>query len=304
MTKKLLCLGEAMIEFNEQKNENYIEGFGGDTSNCAVAAARAGANVEVIGALGNDYFGEKILKLWQNENIESKNIYLDDIYKTGIYFVNHDEQGHHFSYYRENSAASHFRLDSPSIEAIKTAKILHISGISLAISQTACDSVYHAIEIAKDHNVLVSFDTNLRLKLWPLKRAQAVINHVASMADYLLPGDGDAELLTGLDDHDAICDYYHHLGAKNIALTLGSKGVYLSQGSERQYISGRKVNAIDATGAGDTFDGNFLARILMDDDIITAAKYANIAASLSVQKYGAISSMPSAKDVMEVKARA
>lgn len=301
MVKKLLCLGEAMIELNQQHNENYIEGFGGDTSNCAVAAARAGADVEVIGALGNDHFGKKILKLWQDENIEHRNIYLDDIHKTGLYFVNHDETGHHFSYYRENSAASHFRLDQGSIEAIKNASILHISGISLAISQTACDSVYQAIDIAKDNNVKISFDTNLRLKLWPVKRAQAIINHVAGMADYLLPGLDDAQLLTGFDDKDAICDYYHHLGAKNIALTLGDQGVYVTQESGREYIPARKVKAVDATGAGDTFDGNFLTRILMGDDIIAAAQYANIAASLSVQKYGAISSMPNAKDVMEVK---
>ncbi len=299
--QKLICLGEAMIELNQQTNENYTEGFGGDTSNCAVAAARAGAEVEVIGALGADFFGDKIFKLWQDENVKASNIYRDPHHPTGLYFVNHDKNGHHFSYYRKHSAAYYFHQDNLPVEAVKQAKILHISGISLAISTMACDSVYKAIEIAKENNVLISFDTNLRLKLWPLSRAQAIINHVASMADYLLPGLDDAQLLTSFDHPEKICTFYHNLGAKNIALTLGSKGVYISQEGQKHSIEACKVKAIDATGAGDTFDGNFLARILAGDDMVTAAEYANIAASLSVQKYGAISSMPYAKDVVAIQ---
>lgn len=296
----LICLGEAMVELNQQKEGHYIEGIGGDTSNCAVAAARAGANVGVIGALGHDSFGQKICDLWENENIAYSHIKREPNHPTGLYLIHHDSHGHHFSYYRKNSAASHYDASQLPHDVIKKAKILHISGISLAISQTACDTVYEAIKIAKENNVKISFDTNYRPALWPIGRAQAIINHVAAMADYLLPSYDDALLLTGLKDKADICDFYHNRGAKNIALTLGSKGVYLSEEGKAETIAPQKVTLTDATGAGDTFDGNFLARILLDDNILNAAKYANIAASLSVQKYGAIASMPYKTQVEEI----
>lgn len=296
----LICLGEAMVELNQQQNSQYIQGFGGDTSNCAVAAARAGAQVEVIGALGQDFFGQAILDLWQTEHINTQHIYHDKDNPTGLYLVTHDDAGHHFHYYRKGSAASMYQLQQLPTDTIKQAKILHISGISLAISDTACQTVYKAIEIAKANGVAISFDTNLRLKLWPLKKAAQVINDVAAMADYLLPGLDDAQALTGLKTADDICKFYHDLGAKNIALTLGAEGVYLSQPNYTQMITGRKVKAADATGAGDTFDGNFLARILAGDNLEQAAKYANIAASIAVQGYGAIAPMPTQQQVMEI----
>lgn len=296
----LICLGEAMVELNQQTNGQYAQGFGGDTSNCAVAAARAGANVEAIGALGQDMFGQAILNLWQNENIETQHIYRDNANPTGLYLVTHDDAGHHFHYYRKGSAASVFTAEQLPTQAIKNAKILHISGISLAISDIACKAVYAAIEIAKEHGVAISFDTNLRLKLWPLSKAKKIINDVAAKADYLLPGLDDAQALTNLETPHDICTYYHDLGAKNIALTLGAKGVYLSQDGKGQLIKGRKVKAIDATGAGDTFDGNFLARILAGDSLAAATNYANVAASIAVQGYGAIAPMPTQKQVMEI----
>ncbi|MFV0321665.1 MAG: sugar kinase [Alphaproteobacteria bacterium] len=296
----LICLGEAMVELNQQTNGQYAQGFGGDTSNCAVAAARAGANVEAIGALGQDFFGQQISDLWQTENIANQNIYRDSTNPTGLYLVTHDDAGHHFHYYRKGSAASLYGADQLPKDAIKNAKILHVSGISLAISDIACKAVYAAIEVAKDNGVAVSFDTNLRLKLWPLSKAQRVINDVAAMADYLLPGLDDAQLLTNLETSEDICAYYHDLGTKNIALTLGAEGVYLSQDGAGQLINGRKVKAVDATGAGDTFDGNFLARILAGDSLVEATNYANVAASIAVQGYGAIAPMPTQKQVMEI----
>lgn len=297
---QLICLGEAMVELNEQENGIYKEGFGGDTSNCAVAAARAGADVGVIGALGDDHFGEKILQLWKKESINFNGIYNDPHHPTGMYLVSHDAEGHHFHYYRKGSAASLYQEDQLPIEIIKKAKILHISGISLAISDEACAGVFAAVKLAKDHNVKISFDTNLRLKLWDLEKAKKVINQMASYADYLLPGFDDAALLTDLDNYEEICTFYHDLGAENIALTDGSKGVYLSTKDGVDWIEARKVKAVDATGAGDTFDGNFLARILDGDHLLEATKYANAAASLAVQGYGAIDPMPTKNQVMEI----
>jgi 2-dehydro-3-deoxygluconokinase len=138
----------------------------------------------------------------------------------------------------------------------------------------------------------VSYDTNLRLKLWPLERARAVIHAAVACSDIVLPGLDDAALLTGHTEPDAIVDAYLDLGAGVVALTLGPDGTLVATPEERQHVPGRKVEAVDATGAGDTFDGAFLARLSKGDTPFEAARYANAAAALSTQGYGGVAPMP------------
>ena len=175
-------------------------------------------------------------------------------------------------------------------DAIKSAKILHISAISQAISKSACDSVFVAIKIAKDTDVTISYDTNLRMSLWPLDRATAIIQHIVLLSDIMLPSFGDAQVLTGLVGPDAICDLYLGLGVGTIAMTLGEQGAMIATTKERKRLKPYKINCLDATGAGDTFNGAFLARIAAGDNVFESGQYAN-AAALSITGYGATGSI-------------
>jgi len=182
-------------------------------------------------------------------------------------------------------------------DVIQRARILHVSGISQAISDSACDAVFAAIDAARGAGVQVSYDTNLRLKLWPLERARAITHAAMASCDIALPGLDDARSLTGLDDPDALVDFYLGLGPRVVALTMGAKGTLVATPEGRQTIPAHKVEQVDATAAGDTFDGAFLARILADDDVTAAARYANVAAALSTLGHGAVAPMPHADDV-------
>ena len=143
----------------------------------------------------------------------------------------------------------------------------------------------------------ISFDTNLRLKLWSLSRAKAIIQHVASLADFVLPGLDDARQLTGLENPKSIVEEYLKMGVGVVALTLGGEGVLLAtQDGMREKIPGIPVNLVDATAAGDCFDGGFLTEWLRTKDLLQAARYGNVAASLSVQHFGAVSSLPSREE--------
>lgn len=106
MMPDILCLGEPMLEFNEQPDGRYLAGHGGDTSNCAIAAARQGASVGYVTRIGDDAFGDSFLKLWAAEGVDASRVEKDPDAHTGIYFVTHDETGHRFSYFRAGSAAS------------------------------------------------------------------------------------------------------------------------------------------------------------------------------------------------------
>jgi 2-dehydro-3-deoxygluconokinase len=145
----------------------------------------------------------------------------------------------------------------------------------------------------------ISFDSNLRLRLWPLEKARAAIAEAAGMADYFFPSLEDAEALSGLKDRDAIVDWSHRLGARTVFLKLGADGVIVSDGSKKEWVKGRRVESVDATGAGDCFCGAALARLAAGDDVFAAARYANAAAALATTGYGAVAPIPRPASVRE-----
>src|SRR5262245_31528245 len=162
---EILALGEAMVEFNQAQpgEPNWLQGFGGDTSNFCIAAARQGASAGFVSAVGRDRFGELLLELWRSEQVDTSCVRVDESAPTGVYFVSHGPAGHQFDYLRAGSAASRYAPHALPLDAIAAAKFVHLSGISLAISVTACDAAFAAIAHARMHGVRVSFDTNLRL---------------------------------------------------------------------------------------------------------------------------------------------
>ncbi|MFC0397135.1 sugar kinase [Paraburkholderia rhizosphaerae] len=291
---EILALGEAMVEFNQAQpgEPNWLQGFGGDTSNFCIAAARQGASAGFVSAVGRDRFGELLLELWRSERVDTSCVRVDESAPTGVYFVSHGCAGHQFDYLRAGSAASRYAPYDLPLDTIAAAKVVHLSGISLAISVTACDAAFAAIAHARMHGVRVSFDTNLRLKLWPLARARAVMLEAIRQCDICLPSWDDVTVLTGLAQRDEIVDFILEQGPRVVALKLGRDGAYVATRDERRVVPALEVNAVDATGAGDCFGGAFVARVVAGDDPFTAARYANTAAALSTQGYGAVAPVP------------
>jgi len=296
----ILALGEPMVEFNQTGDGGgrlYLQGYGGDTSNFAISAARQGAAAGYLSAVGDDAFGRMLRELWEREGVDHRGVYTDPDAFTGIYFVTHSAAGHEFSFMRAGSAASRMSPARLPKESIESAKILHLSGISLAISASACDTAYAAMDIARAAGVRVSFDTNLRRKLWPLARARAVMTDVMRHCDICLPSHDDLAAITGLTDPDALVDHCLSLGAKIVALKLGERGALIADGGQRHRLPPHPCRAVDATGAGDTFGGAFVARLIAGDDILAAGRYAVVAAALSTEGYGAVDPIPAASRV-------
>jgi 2-dehydro-3-deoxygluconokinase len=157
--------------------------------------------------------------------------------------------------------------------------------------------VFAAIEAAEAAGALISYDANLRPKLWPLGRARAVIMATIAQCDWFLPSLDEARTLSGYEETDAIIDWCHALGAPVIALKCGPDGVVVSDGHRRERIAGHRVECVDATGAGDCFDGAFAARTLEGDSPFDAARYANAAAALATRGFGAVAPLPRDADV-------
>ena len=290
----IVSIGEAMIEFNQRRPNapEFLQGFGGDTSNAIIAAARQGARTAYVTRLGADAFGDMLMDLWAREGVATDAVVRDAQAPTAVYFVTHGPSGHAFSYLRAGSAASRIVPAELPAALIRGAKFLHVSGISQAISASACDTVFAAIALARAAGVKVAYDSNLRLKLWPLDRARAVIRETVALCDLFLPSLEDAELFTGLSGRDAIVDWCLAAGAPVVVLKLGRDGVLVATPQRRTHLAGRVVDAVDATGAGDCFAGALLARLAAGDERNAAVTYANAAAALTTTGFGAVAPIP------------
>ena len=180
----IVSIGEPMIEFNQTRpgEPNYLQGFGGDTSNMIIAAARAGARTAYVTRVGDDDFGRMFLALWKDEGVDTRGVAIDPQAHTGVYFVRHGPEGHVFSYLRAGSAASRMRPEDLPIALIREARYVYASGISMAISASAADSVLAAFEAARAAGAKVSFDSE--------PAAKAVAAGTRADADRRRCGDG------------------------------------------------------------------------------------------------------------------
>lgn len=313
----IIAIGEPLLEFNSEEEgslsevRHFVVGWGGDTSNFSIAASRLGGSVGYLTRLGEDEFAFSFLNLWKKEGIDTSCVTRDSNSFTGIYFIARKGKDHFFTYYRKNSAASRMTPESVPVKYISQAKILHISGISQGISTTACDTVFKAIATAKADGVLISYDPNLRLKLWTLQRAKAIIHQTMTMADFIFLSLEDASELTGMEDPEEIVDFYLNMGPKVVVLKLGADGALLTT---RENINGTppiqaqkffpyKVKSVDMSGAGDTFDAAFVVGYLSGWGLEKCMRFANAAAALTTTGLGAVTPIPRLRDVEALMAQ-
>lgn len=294
----ILSLGEPLIEMVRQPGPTdapatYQSAVGGDALNALVAAARQGARTGLITAVGEDPFGEEILAFCRAEGIDTSAVAVRAQDPTGVCFIHPDPQARRFSYARRGSAASQCAAGDLPDAMIAAARVLHVTAVSQAISPTMRDTVYRAAEIARAYGTLVSYDLNLRLNLWSLDEARACIADFLPLADIVLPSDDEARILTGLVDTDQVLDHFAQHGAQVVVLKRGPQGVAVSQaGQPRTQIPAVSVEAIDISGAGDSFAGAFLAYLLETGDVDTAARRGVHVAAATVSGLGATGAMP------------
>ncbi len=301
----IVALGEPLIEFNQARSDDahtYLQGYGGDTSNMAIAAARLGARVSYVTRLGDDAFGRMFIDLWTREGVDCAGVAIDPGAATGVYFVTHGKNGHAFSYLRAGSAASRMAPATLPMDLLRGARLLHVSGISQAISASACDAVFAAIDAARAAGAIVTYDPNVRLKLWPLARARAIVTATLAQCSWCLPSQDDVQLLFEGMAPEAVVDACHRAGAPGVVLKLGAQGCLVSDGKRRVHVAPHAVQPVDATGAGDCFDGAFATRLLAGDDAFAAARYANVAAALATTGYGAVAPLPRAAAIEPILA--
>jgi 2-dehydro-3-deoxygluconokinase len=301
-SRDIVCLGEPLVEFVRAEHAEigpyYRPGFGGDTSNAAIAAARQGARVGYLTAVGEDTFGDTLMALWAEEGVDASEVRRRPDAATGIYFVDPHPSGRRFSYFRKGSAASLYGPDDLPKAYIAGANALHLSAITQAISPTMREASFAAIGMARAAGTLVSFDTNLRLALWSLDEARVAIAAAMALAEIVFPSEDEATILWGLADADAVLDHVLAFGAGIVALKRGDRGAVIATPERREEIPAAPSKPVDSTGAGDAFAGGFLARYIETGDPFEAGRYAARVAAGTVSGFGAVAPIPRRADLL------
>lgn len=304
----LVTFGESMVVFNPQSNRplRYVNTFektvGGAESNVATALAKLNHTVGWFSKLSNDEFGRYLISTIRGEGVDTSRVILDENNSTGIIFKEYYQRSNpNVYYYRKNSAASTISPDDIDEEYIKSAKILHLTGITPALSKSAREAVYKAIEIAKANDVLISFDPNVRLKLWTVDEAKKVLIDIANKADIIMPGLDEAELLLGITDKDEVCDYFLNKNAKIVAVKLGADGCYIKTKDQSYLAPGYDVSdmIVDTVGAGDGFAAGFLCGYLDNLSLKEIGEYANGMGAMATLSSGDMTGYPYFDQLME-----
>lgn len=305
--KDVITIGDAMITFNPVAKGpmRYVNAFerkvGGAELNFAIGCARLGLKTGWISRLGNDEFGRYILNCVRGEGIDVSEVSLVDGYPTSLNFkeIMEDGSGRTF-YYRANSPTITLTEDSLDETYFKKAKLLHITGVFTAIDKDKNIKVIkRAISLAKKHGLLISFDPNIRLKLWSKEAAIAALTEYLPFVDLLLTGEEEADLLFGVTDPDKIIAECQLLGISHVAIKRGENGsIGYSNGQTLESPPVKPKKVVDTVGAGDGFDAGFVYGVLNQFPLEKTLLFANTIGSMVVSVSGDNEGLPYIDEVL------
>ncbi len=268
--------------------EDFIMTPGGKGANQAVAAAKLGAEVYFIAKLGNDVFAEQSLKNFKKEGINTKYVIQTEEAPSGVALITVDDAGNNVIVV---APGANQKL---SPEDIKRAESdITSSAVLVAQLEVPLETIEFAAQLANNCGVPFILDPAPAQELRP---------ELLKIVDVLTPNETEAQILTGIEvtDEDSGCTSAKKLleyGVKSVILTMGAKGFLLADNDRMEFVPAVKVDAVDATAAGDAFTGSLAVGLAQGKTLADAALFANQVAALSVTKMGAQSSMPTREAV-------
>ena len=298
---ELVTLGETMAVFAPTANEplryatHYRIRIAGAESNLAIGLQKLGHSAGWISRLGEDEFGHFILNQIRAEGVDTSRVVFDGQHRSGVMFkeINAISETKVF-YYREGSAASFLSPADIDPDYIAAAKILHITGITPVLSESCSLAVQKAIAIARQNQVLISFDPNIRLKLWNGRDYTPLMLEILKQADIISLGVGEARILLQTDAIHEIFEQLFKLDRLTyLAVKDGPNGAWVGTKDAIHQIPPTKWKRIDAVGAGDAFNAGFLAGILEGLPLETCGTMGSIMGGLATQTAGDTEGLPS-----------
>lgn len=311
----VVALGELLIDFtyagsSEGGQKLFEQNPGGAPANLLTVITHMGYKAAMIAKVGDDMHGRFLIDTLRQEKIDTNSVIVDKDYFTTLAFVAISPSGEReFSFSRKPGADTMLREEEIDKSIITNTNIFHIGSLSLT-SEPAKTTTYAAVKAAKQAGAVISYDPNYRDSLWKDEAtAVAEMKAMLEYADIVKVSDEEAYLLTGEKEPELAADIILAKGPSVVAITLGADGVYVKGNGSSVTVPGYKVSAVDTTGAGDSFWGGFLSRLiesgkkvssLTEADLKSFATFGNATASLCVQKRGGIPAIPYKADVEQL----
>jgi 2-dehydro-3-deoxygluconokinase len=262
----VVTLGETMGLVAATRTGSFSVGapatmsFGGAETNVAIGLSRLGHTTAWIGRLGADPVGTLVNDALRAEGIDVSRVRREEAVATGLMLREHRTADRvRVSYYRRDLAGSRLSADDVDAHLVGSARVLHLSGITPALSESARAAVFRAVDVARESGVLVSFDFNYRAALWSQAEAGAVLRDLVERADIVFAGEDEAALVVGEGTTESLAKQLSALGPGEVILKLGSAGAYALIGADEVAAPALEVSAVDPVGAGDAFVAGYLS---------------------------------------------
>jgi len=263
---------------------------GGKGANQAVAAARSGGNVTFVARVGDDMFGRQSVEGFESDGIDVRNVLEDPQSPSGVALIFVDKAG-------ENSiaVASGANANLTPEDVTTAGDAIRAGDVLVTQLETPVETVRAAVELAAKNGVQVILNP---APAQPL--GEEILRHVS----VLTPNETEAELLTGVQvksetDAEAAAEKLLAMGVDTVVITLGARGAFVFDSEHCEMVAGFSVEAVDATAAGDVFNGTLAVALASGQEMLEAVRFANAAAALSVTKLGAQPSAPSLAETEE-----
>ena len=300
----VVTLGETMVLFVPTRTgllryANQFERFvAGAESNTVIGLSRIGHKTGWISRLGNDEFGEYILTFLRGEQVDVSQVRTTEDMPTGVFFKERRRvDTTRVFYYRAGSAASQLAPDDLDPTYLSQARYLHLTGITPALGGTCENTLHRAIDIAKQAGVAISFDPNLRFKLWSGEAAKKSLLQIVPRVDIILTGHEEAALLTGKKSVEDCAQSLLDLGPSKVIVKLGAEGAMGFTTNEEVLIPGIKVQVVETVGAGDAFNAGFLSGQLRNWSLKESIKLGNIMGALATTAPGDVEGLPDWEEI-------
>ena len=307
----LVAVGELLIDFTPVKNESgrcYMENPGGAPCNMLTMAQRLGSKTAFIGKVGKDQFGIHLGNVLKAQNIDVSGLVFSEEYNTTLAFVHLDEGGDRsFSFYRNGCADVMLEKSEVKYTLLDNTRALHFGSLSFT-NEPSKSTVEDILRYAKEKGKLITYDPNYRPALWESEEAAVIGMKIGlEYADIIKVSEEEATLLTGESDFCRAAEKLYKEGLKLVCVTLGEKGSFYYHKKGQGIVAGYKSKVVDTTGAGDSFFGATIHQILQRRDVneLTAQdlndifSFSNAAASLCIENFGGIPSIPSKEDILK-----
>jgi 2-dehydro-3-deoxygluconokinase len=293
---RVVCIGECMVELRATGADAFARAYAGDAYNTAVYLKRSlpDAQVQFLTGIGDDPLSRAMRDVWSAQRIDGALAFAVNGGSPGLYLIENDARGERrFHYWRSNSAARRWfaLLQDQGETVLWGADVVYLSGISLAIlSPVERAGAIELLRRLRPHVGRIAFDPNVRLALWDTAQAAAAtIAEALSIADIALPSTEDAGLLLGVDDPIEQMKRLQAAGVREIALTLGAGGCLVSDGGVCTRLPApQAASIVDTSGAGDAFNGAYLATRLRGGTAVESAESGLLSGSRVISHAGAI----------------